>query len=196
MADQLATPSDLASALQSDLDLSTATLWVEIGTAIVQEAAGGQRILEVASDSFSILGTTDSWLDLPQIPVTAVASVVMDGITLTAGTAGAVGTTYRRHGNRLWRTDGWQTYVGEPSVITGINTHGYAAGHQKLQLARGGVLALCQLAYSNPSMASRESIDDYTVVYEAMQAAMDASPFLAAALKKTYGRRAGLTRIG
>src|SRR5690242_5591066 len=110
MADQLCTPEDLASALQADLDASTATLWVECATAVVQATAGGQRIVQVVDDTFTILGTTDSWLDLPQLPVTSVASVVLDGVTLTAGSPGDASTTYRRHGNRLWRTDGWQNY--------------------------------------------------------------------------------------
>lgn len=196
MADQLCTPEDLASALQADLDASTATLWVECATAVVQAAAGGQRIVEVVDDPFQLLGTSDSWLDLPQIPVTDVASVVMDGEALTAGTPGDASSTYRKHGNRLWRGDGWQQYVQEPSLITGVNTHGYPAGSQELQLARSAAISIAQRAYSNPSGATRESIDDYTVVFEAMSAEMDASPHLKAALHKRYGRRGGLVRIG
>lgn len=196
MADQLCTPEDLASALQADLDASTATLWVECATAVVQAAAGGQRIVEVVDDTFEILGTTDSWLDLPQIPVTAVEQVELDGDALTAGVAGDVSSTYRRHGNRLWRGDGWQQYAQEPSTATGVYTHGYPTGSQELQLGRRVVLAIAQAAYSNPSGASRESIDDYSVQFEVMTAILDASPHLKAALRKQYGRRGGLVRIG
>lgn len=196
MADQLCTPEDLASALQSDLDVSTAILWVECATAVVQAAAGGQRIVQVEDDELEILGTTDSWLDLPQLPVTDVASVTLDGETLTLGTPGDATTTYRRHGNRLWRTDGWQNYVGEPSQVVVVCTHGYSDGSQDLQLARRATLSIAQAAYSNPSGALREAIDDYSVAFEAMKAEMDANTFLQKALRRQYGRRAGLVRLG
>ncbi|HEY9411128.1 MAG TPA: hypothetical protein VIP77_16230 [Jiangellaceae bacterium] len=197
MVDQLCTPADLASALQQDLDASTATLWVEVGTAVVQEAAG-QRIVQVVGDTVELSGTTDSWLDLPQIPAAAVTSVTLDGATLLAGSPGGGGKSYRRKGNRLWRGCGWQTYCGEPSDVVVVYTHGYAAGAQELQLARGAVIGLAQAAYSNPAggAVAREQIDDYAVAYEAMAAALEASPHLKAALRRQYGRRAGLVRIG
>lgn len=197
MADQLCTPADLASAIQQDLDASTATLWVEVGTAVVQEAAG-QRIVQVVGDTFELTGTTDSWLDLPQIPVTAVTSVTLDGGVLSAGSPGGSREAYRLKGNRLWRGCGWQTYCGEPSDVIVVCTHGYAAGAQELQLARGAVIGLAQAAYSNPAggAVAREQIDDYAVAYEAMAAALEASPYLKAALRRQYGRRAGLVRIG
>lgn len=211
MADQIATPEDLASFLQQDLDRSTATLLLEVSTAVVQQAAAGQRIVEVVDDVCSIMSTSDSFLHLPQIPVTAVKSVVLDGRTLT------VGTDYKVFGNRLWRADGWQTNVGwaygwdwrpsyapqgapwsgqEPSLSAIVYSHGYPAGRQELQLGRGSALALCRGAYINPSGAVSERIDDYAVAFEAMAAAMEGTPHLRAALRKAYGRRAGLVRIG
>lgn len=196
MADQLATPEQLASALQQDLDASTANLWLNAATAVVQDAAGGQRIVQVVADTATLLGTTDSWLDLPQIPVTAVTSVTLDGTVLAAVAAGGTTTGYRRHGNRLWRGDGWQTYCGEPSTVVVVNTHGYATGSQELELGRSAVLGLAKVAYSNPSGAKSEAIDDYRVAYEAVAAALEASPNLKAALRRQYGRRAGLVRIG
>jgi hypothetical protein len=210
MADQLATPEDLASFLQQDLDLSTATLLVEVATAVVQQAAGGQRIVQVVGDVCSILSTSDSWLDLPQIPVTAVTSVVLDGLTLT------VDTDYKRFGNRLWNRYGWQNKLGwvygwdwrpsyapfgtpwtgqEPSLSAVTYTHGYASGSQELQLGRGAVLALGR-AYMNPSGVTHEKIDDYMVAFDAMSAAMESTPHLKAALRRAYGRRGGLVRIG
>lgn len=217
MADQLATPTDLASFLQQDLDASTATLLVECATAVVQAAAGGQRIVQVVGDPLAVMGTTDSWLALPQVPVTAVTSVVMDGTTLT------LGTDYKVFGSRLWRKLGWQTSYGwpwdypygyawpgyfpppslaagypyqEPSGLVVTCTHGLPPGDWRLQLARKAVLSLAAPVYSNPSSASREAIDDYAAQFEAMSARMEASPALKAALRKQYGRRAGLVRIG
>lgn len=200
MADQLATPEQLASALQQDLDASTANLVINAATAAVQEAAGNQRILEVVGDTANLTGLTDSWLDLPQIPVTAVTSVTLDGTALTAGSPGDAATTYRLRGNRLWRGCGWQTYVGEPSDVVVVNTHGYAPGSQDLELARGAVLSIAKGMYSNPSGVAREQIDDYAVSYAraAGEASdlMEAAPGLRAALRRKYGRRIGLVRLG
>lgn len=193
MADQIATPDDLASFLQQDLDASTANLLLNCATAVVQEAAG-QRIVQVVNDPLTVMGTTDSWLALPQIPVTAVASVTLDGVTLTASAAGVDAGAYRRHGSRLWRTNGWQTYTGEPSTVVVTCTHGYQAGDYRLQLAVAHALALCAPFYDNPSGASSVKIDDYAATYAAMQAAMQAAPGGRAALRKAYGRRGAFSR--
>lgn len=215
MADQLATPSDLASLLQQDVDTSTATLLIEAATAIVQQACGGQRLVQVLGDTLTVSAVADSWLPLPQLPVTAVSSVSLDGTTLTAN------TDYKLFGNRLWRKQGWQANYGWPWELQGIGSpwysyappsltwpfqepssvvvtydHGYAAGSQDLQLARTAVLSLAATAYSNPSGATSESIDDYHVGYDAAIARMQLSPHMHALLAKKYGRRAGLVRIG
>jgi hypothetical protein len=192
MADQLCAPSDLASLLQQDLDASTAALVIEAATAVVQSLTG-QRIIEVVGDTATLLGTTDGWLDLPQRPVSAVTSVTLDGSAVSEGTATG---TYRRHGSRLWRDCGWATCHTEPSTVVVVYAHGYAAGSQELQFARSAVLSLARGAYSSPSGATREAIDDYSVQFEAASAAMEASPYLKAALRRQYGRRAGLVRIG
>jgi hypothetical protein len=218
MADQLATPSDLAAYLQSDVDTATATLLVECATAVVQAACGGQRIVRVTGDTLTLLGTTESWLDLPQLPVTAVSSVTLDGTALTAS------TDYKVFGNRLFRKFGWQTNYGwpwdyqygwypgnsyypppslangfpfqEPSAVVVVCTHGYASGAQELQLARQACLTLAAGVYVNPDGATRAQIDDYAAQFDAMAARMEASQHLKAALRKQYGRRAGLVRIG
>lgn len=226
MADQLATPADLASILErDDIDLDKATTLVEIGTAIVQEAAGGQRIVQVVDDLIEIMGSTDSWLSLPQIPVTAVSSVTLDGTLLT------VGVDYKKVGNRLWSRTGWQSnwgqysgdpYIGassgsgdvayvyntgyrydfagvsqsEPSDVAIVCTHGIPPGDQRLQLGRGAVLSICKGAYGNPTGLKSESIDDYAVAYTALAGQLEISPYLQAAIRRQYGRRGGLVRIG
>lgn len=208
--DQLADPDDLATLLErDDINAAKAAILVEIATAIVQEAAGNQRILEVVDDTIALLGNTDSWLDLPQTPVTAVASVSLDGNVLTPG------SDYKVFGNRIWRRFGWQANWGqwdhpypyrrllydwwppnEPSGLVVIYTHGYPANHQRLQLARGAVLGMCQGAYGNPQGLRSESIDDYSATYGALSAQLEASPYLAKALRRQYGRRGGLVRVG
>ena len=195
MADLLATPSDLASALQQDVDTATATLWLTAATAVVQEAAG-QRIVLVEGEQITLTGTTDSWLRLPQQPVRSVAAVLLDGSAVTGGAAGSGGSTYRLRGARLWRGSGWQTYVGEPSEVTVTYSHGYDTDEQGIELARGSVIGLARAPYDNPSAVSREQIDDYNVAYQAVSAALEANRFLRRALRRQYGVRAGLVRIG
>jgi hypothetical protein len=193
MADQLATPADLASLLQSDLDASTATLLVECATAVVQ-AITGQRIVQVTETTTLDLDGYDGgpYLVLPQRPVTAVTAVLI-GATLVTDYSPQLSR------NRLWRADGWRStlvnYYDQPSTVDVTNTHGYPAGHQKLQLARGAVLALARGAYANPSGATRVTIDDYTEAYEAMAAQMDGSPFLVKALQRQYGQLVGSVQL-
>jgi hypothetical protein len=150
----------------------------------------------VEGEQITLTGTTDSWLRLPQQPVRSVATVLLDGSAVTLGVAGSGGATYRVRGTRLWRGDGWQKYVGEPSEVAVTYSHGYAGSEQGIELARGAVIGLARTPYDNPSAVSREQIDDYQVAYQVVSAAMEASKFLRRALRRQYGPRAGLVRIG
>lgn len=202
MADQLASVADFPAA-----DPTAAIVQIEAATAVVQEAAGGQRILQVVNDTVAIPVPSGRWLELPQRPVTAVLSVTLpDGTVVTAGTASG---TYRRIGNRLWRNVGWSrlpsfptSYFDEayglcdgPGEIVVVYTHGLADGDQKLQLARAAVQGLAKGPLANPSGASSEQIDDYRVAYERASAAMEASPYLQKALRRQYGKRAAMVRV-
>lgn len=196
MADQLATPEDLASIVErDDLIVYQAELLIECATAVVQ-AACGQRIVQVVDDELTILGGTSSWLELPEHPVTAVSAVSLDGATIAGGTPGTSTSTWKRYGSKLWRGDGWYTYCGTPAEVVVTYTHGYPPGHQKLQLGRSAVLAIAKGVASNPKGTSSRRIDDYSESYSAAEAALDATPHLKTALQRQYGRRAGLVRIG
>lgn len=201
MADMLAAAADVGTLLgiaPADLDTAKATLLVEVATAIVQGETGrpAQRLVAVAGETATLVGTTDSWLDLPQRPVTTVASVTLDGVALVAGAAGSGGNTYRLCGDRLWRGDGWQTHAGEPSSVIVVYSHGYAPTAQNLQLGRSAVLGLIRGAYGNEEGLTSVRIDDYTAVYDALAARMEASPHLADALMRAYGRPVGMVRLG
>lgn len=194
MADMLVTASELASLLQQDVDTATATLAIEIATGAVQGAAG-QRIVEVVDDEAVIdLDVMDCspYLNLPEGPVTEVTSAMVGATAVTDY------TTQLSRG-RLWRSMGWRSatlpYWNAPSTVTVVYTHGYPAGHQKLQLARGVTLELAKTGYNAAAGSGaivREQIDDYAVQYATMAAsietALDPDGPLARALRRQYGR--------
>jgi hypothetical protein len=193
--DRLATVADLAAILQiseADLDTVSAGVLLEGATAAVQ-AAAGQRILEVADDEVTLYGSTWSQLDLPERPVTAVTSVTYGATLLSQGTASG---TWRVIPNGVWRDTGWTDTCYEPSPVTVVYTHGYPEGSQQLQLARSATLSLARGLYANPGGATREQIDDYAVAYDKAASALEATPSLRAALRRQYGRRSGVVRIG
>lgn len=194
MADQLCAPEDLASLLESDLDAYKANMLVECATAVVQSVTGRppQRIVQVVDDVVDdLMGTTAAWLQLPQRPVTEVSSLTIDdGDELVAG------TDYKRFGSRLWRACGWAECWTEPSTIAVTYTHGYADGDQMLQLGRSAVISLIKGVYGNPGGTTQVRIDDYSAMYSALSAQMDASPFLVAALRRQYGSGVSLASVG
>src|SRR5690606_22691726 len=103
----LATPDDLWTLLGETVETlpyQKAVLLIEIATGEVQ-AAAGQRLVQIVDDQLEIMGTTDSWLNLPQRPVTAVANVMVDGQPVT---------DWKRFGARLWRSCGWAPCAYEP----------------------------------------------------------------------------------
>lgn len=195
MADLLATPGDLASLLQRDLntlDLASLTLALEISTGLVQ-ATARQRLVEVINDADTVYGGSDQLLRLPERPVTAVSSVTYQGSPLTQGTASG---TWRLAKNGIWRDCGWTADEWcAPSPVGVVYSHGYADGHQKLQPARGATLSLSRAVFTNPDGTIREQIDDYSVAYEAATVALEGSSALRAMLRSQYGSRAAMVRV-
>lgn len=202
--DQLATLPDLAAALGiaiNDVDEPRATLALELATGAVQ-ATAGQRILQVIYDTWiaDVDHLDDSlYLDLPERPVTAVASAQVGDTAVTDYTA-------QLSRGRIWRAYGWRSatlpYWNAPSTVTVVYTHGYAPGDQKLQLARGVTIELAKTGYSavaGSGPAVREQIDDYSVQYAEMAAsiesALDPEGALARALRRAYGRPTRSTRL-
>lgn len=192
MADMFATPTDLAALLQKDVDTASATLALEVATSVVQAAAGGQRILLATDTEELVYGGVGSLLRLTQQPVVSVTSVTYDGSALTEGTASG---TWRLTRGGIWRDLGWAEVYGEPSQVTVVYTHGYADGHQALQLARGAALSIARSLFENPTGVVREQIDDYAVAYADAAARMEAAPALKALIRKQYGPRARMVSV-
>lgn len=164
---------------------------LEMATAAVQAACGGQFLVEYQDDAAELMGTSDSWLDLPQRPVTTVASVTVDAVAVT---------DFKKFGARLWRRCGWATCRWEPSEVAVTYSHGYAPGDQRLEFASSIALTVAAQIGSDPTgKLTGMSIDDYRENYrqgagEAL-AGMIPEP-VRRSLRRQYGRRAGLVRIG
>lgn len=182
MADQLATVADLTKLVAVDSD--TATLLLELATAKVQRAAGGQRLVDLTDTAVLDITDLDEWLVLPQRPARSVASVVLDGTTIT---------DWKLVDQKLWRLLGWLTSWAQPSQVQVTYSHGYLDGAQDLQLARDMTLSLAKLGAGNPSGATSEAIDDYKVTYAEADARMQLSEFQQLAIADAYGASAYTT---
>lgn len=191
MADQLATPQDLASFLQLGAYASltaekqaTLLMLVELATAKVQRAAGGQRIVAATSTGVVIdlpSGYCDDYVLLPQLPVRSVASVLLNGTAVT---------DYYLRSHSLWRLVGWSGYSFTPPQITTTFTHGHIAGSQALQLGRNYALELARGGWGNPLGQTSKAIDDYRVTYAEADARMVLPPAAEEAIAGAYGTSA------
>lgn len=193
MADQIVAPAEIEAFL--GVTSTEADRLATQATSLVQEATG-QRLVEVTDEQITIMGTTDSWLALPETPVTDVSAVEIDGEAVT---------DYKLVGSRLWRACGWSSpttntvKVYEPSLVTVTYTHGYADGAQRLERARTAVFGLCVELHENPTGSSGGySIDDYREgsAGGAGESGVKVPDGVAAALRRYYGRSAGLVRLG
>lgn len=192
MADQLATPEDLASLLQLDYDTlsvaqkATMVMLIELATGKVQRAAGGQRIVEV-TDTAVIdvrIEDEDEYLALPQMPIQSVEAVVLNGTPIT---------DWMLSSQQLWRMYGWSPLWTRPSQVKVTYTHGLPTDSQWLQGARDTTLSLARIGFDNPTGASSEGIDDYRITYAAADARMQMTPQMEASIAAAYGASAYVT---
>lgn len=196
MADQLVSPEELASYVQSDLDLATAELLIETATGVVQ-AAAGQSLIAGEHELFLPAGPISRWLVLPERPVTTIFEVTADGTDVTGWSLLTDAATGQ---GRLYRAVGWWSTVVSPTVdlppqIKVTYQAGYALEDSRLGPARAAVLRLAGERWSSSggSPVTGESIDDYRVQYAASGDATAGS--LSAAdrreLHRIYGLGAG-----
>jgi hypothetical protein len=152
------TVSDLADYLNQDIEVGdpTAVLFLDLAKSAVQ-AEIGQLIDVATAEVITLDGNGKPLLMLPQLPVTSITSIVVDGTTLTAGIDydwNAAGLLYRLAGD-------WGT---KPRSIIVTYTHGSAdvpelAHLVALQAAARGFASL------NPSNVLAETIGNYSVTY-------------------------------
>ena len=138
----------------------------------------GQTIEQVEDDEYTFdVAAGMTKLFLPELPVTAVSSVVEDGTTLTADADYKLGLYGILH--RIGRP--WKTGV---QIVTVTYSHGYPSGHAKLETAKSICTRAAARAYqaglraaalSGVSGVQAQSIGDYQVQYGAEVSGSDGS---------------------
>lgn len=142
-----------------------ATALIDAATAIIK-AHAGQTIEQVAGDTVTLDGNGQSVIALPEVPVTAVASVTVDGEALTFD------EDYRWSPNGMLERS-WGGFWGrqfaswgdELQSVVVVYTHGYSVIPDDLRVVCVEVAAR---AWSTPTGAVRsESMGSWSVTYAA-----------------------------
>lgn len=172
-----AAPDQLAARLKKTFtpaDAAQAQLLLEGATARIR-AVTGQWISEVVNDVWTTDAPVDRVLWLPQRPVSAVASVTLDGVPVT---------DWVLRGSRLRRRCSWATACEESEVVV-TYTHGYPIESEEMALARDACMALAGWARGNTDGLKQRTIDDFTQIFG------DESQweYLNKSLIKAYGKR-------
>jgi len=120
----LATIADLQARGVTVADTETAVVntYFDVASALVRTAAGTP--ITSTTSTIELEGDHDNRLKLPGNPVTSVASVTVDGETVTDWKL-ASGSLWRRLGWRAvkWSSYGWRADI-EPSSVVVTYTHG------------------------------------------------------------------------
>lgn len=143
-----ATPSELASSLEQDVDTATATLALNRATAKIRKAAGDWSITQEVGAVATLDGSSCHSLWLPSLLVTAVTSVVEDSVALTVVT-GFDWTSYGKliRVNRCWT---WK-----PRAVVVTYTHGYATVPDDV---KDICLAVAGRLYRNPGALQSKTV--------------------------------------
>lgn len=155
MSVMYATPDELASYLQQDLDLSSATLALQAASQLFSTRANTMFAATSVTYQTPGLGYRELWL--PFRPVTAISAI---RVINDAGTATI--TDYRRIKNVLYRLAGFGTPGAYPPDLLEVDlTHGYTTVPDDV---KGAVLETAGAAYVSPDVTAKsESIDDYSI---------------------------------
>jgi hypothetical protein len=155
----LAAPADLSA--RGITPTSVHTVMLGVASSLVR-AAAGVPILETDSEVTLWALDCTQWLTLPGKPVTAVASVTVDGETLAA-------TEYKLVHGDLWGSSAWGDDF-EPIEVVVDMTHGL------VEVPAAIVQLVCDLAILGAAAAPEgahdprivaEQIDDYKVQFAA-----------------------------
>lgn len=171
-------------------DSGLAATMLAVASASIRGAAGSP-ISEVTSTIRYDGHRVDRYLRLFGPPVTAVATVVVDG---------TAATDWRLTGDgRLWRACGWGVDDG-PCLVDVTQTHGLTIVPADIvdlacSYASAGMAAAVD-GYATHAGVVAERIDDYSVTYaqgaEAVQSVMEIPPLTRAWLASMFGGSAAM----
>jgi hypothetical protein len=193
--DPLATLADLTARglTVEESEETIAETYLDVASAAVREAAGCP--ISQATSTIEEEGPNDSlWLHLPGPPITAVASVEIDGEAVT---------DWRLSRGQLWRSVGWQTGCG-PSEVTVTYTHGLPTVPSDIVDLVCRIAAAALVAYrSQPDgegLAAgdvrAERLGDYSVTYgdTGLITEMELPDYLRERLAARFGGAAAVVR--
>ncbi len=170
-----ASPAELASYLQQDVDTATAALLLDMAAGIIQ-AETRQTLSLVTNDTVSLAGLAAD-VFLPQSPVVSVGAVTAAYFAVPP-VAYAVNLDYSVRGGMLsWRRGGWW-----PDTVNVTYTHGYAVIPSDVKAA---CVAIAAESYQLPG-GLLEQVDDYVPRLAGNSPAAD----LLAVVVRRYRRRA------
>lgn len=162
-----ATPAELASFLQRDLDTATATLALENASQQIRDYVGWS-VSEEVDREVTLDGTGGPYLWLPTKHLTDVSTVVENGVTLTV-----VDDFDWSSRGYLIRSGRWTC---RPRAVVVTFTHGWPDGSEKLRTARSVCLSLAGSIYDNPGGVRSYTVDDVSETYAGASA--DLGPLL------------------
>ncbi|MER6603916.1 hypothetical protein [Streptomyces parvus] len=189
----LATVADLVALglTVEDPELPVAERYLDVASAAVREAAGCP--ISQMTSTVTVEGQSSQWLTLPGVPITAVASVSVDG---------TVRTDWRLRSGRLWRAAAWTTC--EPSEVEVTYTHGLPEVPADIIDLVGRLVAGALASYraddSGASMGTQivtsERIGDYAVTYggDGLATDMELPAYLRERLAARFGGGVSLMR--
>lgn len=154
--DPLATALDLeVKGVDTSVNVELVDAMLDAASSVIREAAGS--MISEETSTVSVMAPEGRWLTLPG-PVTAVASVLLDGV--------AVGD-WKFVGGMLWRRCGWSAFACEPLEATVTFTHGLAVVPADIvnlcaDLAKLGIEAAFQDGRPASLVSTTTTIDDYT----------------------------------
>lgn len=135
-------------------DVVRATQEITVASAAIQRYCNLVSLEQLTDDAVKLRGVYGMDLVLPRGPIDSVASVAVDGESLTAD-------DYELVLDTLIRPAGW----GGTSVVVDITyTHGYAVVPDDVKLV---CLDVTSRAWDNPAGVRSESIDGYSVTHGA-----------------------------
>jgi hypothetical protein len=149
-----ATAEDLASFIQvPTVDRYTAEMLLDLASDTIRDEVGQDIDQATTTETYDGLPLGHPWahaIFLRQVPVTAVSSVVSDGLTLSSADY-----EWTAKGVILMRFGALSTQAGG---ITVTYTHGHAPGSRALSTARAICLQVAARAYVNPGQVEQITV--------------------------------------